>query len=127
MSARAPAGSVNKKKGREATVDRSEIKNGDGVSICIIHIAAVSWAATQVPEMTAAIHSFRKAGFAKAAQVEEGLRSLPRCVENQWNLPTDGLLLTCHFGSFMQFFRARNQVVNSALNSSEKAFTYLSI
>jgi hypothetical protein len=95
MSARAPAGSVNKKKGSEATVDRSEIKNGDGVSICIIHIAAVSWAATQVPEMRAAIHSFRKAGVAKAAQVEESRRSLPTCVDGQWNLPTDELLLPC--------------------------------
>ena len=46
MSARAPAGSVNKKKGNEAAVDRSEINNGDGVSIFIIHVAAVSWAAT---------------------------------------------------------------------------------
>jgi hypothetical protein len=44
MSARAPAGSVNKKKGSEATVDNSEIINGDGVSIFIIHVAAVSWA-----------------------------------------------------------------------------------
>jgi hypothetical protein len=42
MSAREPAGSVNKKKGSEATVDSSEIKNGDGVSTFIIHIAAVS-------------------------------------------------------------------------------------
>jgi hypothetical protein len=75
MSARAPAGSVNKKKGNEATVDRSEIKNGDGVSIFITHVAAVSWAATQVPEMTAAIHSFRKIGFAKAAQIDEVRRS----------------------------------------------------
>ena len=97
MSARAPAGSVNKKKGSDATVDRSEIKNGDGVSICITHIAAVSWAATQVPEMTAAIHSLRKAEIAKAAQVEESRRSLPRCVEDQGNLLTDELLFTSHF------------------------------
>jgi hypothetical protein len=47
---------VNRKKGNEATVDRTEIRNGDGVSIFIIQVAAVSWAATQVPEMTAAIH-----------------------------------------------------------------------
>jgi hypothetical protein len=70
MSARAPAGSVNKKKGSEATVDNSEIINGDGVSIFIIHVAAVSWAATQIPETKAAIHSLRKIGFSKAAQVE---------------------------------------------------------
>src|SRR5580704_13822837 len=83
MSARAPAGRVNKKKGSEATVDRSEIKNGDGVSIFIIHIAAVSWAATQVPEMTAAIHSFRKTGLPRADQVEKNRRSPPRCVDDQ--------------------------------------------
>jgi hypothetical protein len=70
MSARAPAGSVNKKKGSEATVASTEIKNGDGVSIFISHVAAVSWAATQVPEITEAIHSFRKTGFRKAIQVE---------------------------------------------------------
>jgi hypothetical protein len=35
-----------------------------------IHVAAVSWAATQVPETKAAIHSSRKIGFSKAAQVE---------------------------------------------------------
>src|SRR5580704_14535954 len=83
MSARAPAGSVNKKKGSEATVDRSEIKKGDGVSIFIIHIAAVSWAATQVPEMSAAIHSFRKTGLPRADQVEKNRRSPPRRVDDQ--------------------------------------------
>jgi hypothetical protein len=97
MSARAPAGSVNKKKGSEATVDRSEIKNGDGVSIFIIHMAAVSWAATQVPETTPAIHSFRKAGVAKADQVEECRRSPPRWVDEKWNLPADEFPLTCLF------------------------------
>src|SRR6516225_1623785 len=75
ISASAPAGRVNKKKGNEATVDRSEIKSGDGVSIFIIQVAAVSWAATQVPEITAAIHSFRNTGFAKAAQAEAVRRS----------------------------------------------------
>jgi hypothetical protein len=83
MSAKAPAGSVNKRKGNEATVDRSEIKNGDGVSTFIIQVAAVSWAATQVPEMTAAIHSFRKFGFAKAAQVEEVRRSERRRIDHR--------------------------------------------
>ena len=47
MSARAPAGSV-KKKGSEAIVDISDIKNGDGASVLIIHVAAVSWAITQI-------------------------------------------------------------------------------
>ena len=83
ISARAPAGSVNKKKGNEATVERTEIKNGDGVSIFIIQVAAVSWAATQVPEMTVAIHSLRKTGFAKATQIEKSRGSSPMRVENQ--------------------------------------------
>ena len=99
MSARAPAGSVNKKKGNEATVDRSEINNGDGVSIFIIHVAAVSWAATQVPEIKAAIHSCRNIGLPKAAQVEVlvivcGVKaarrsSLSTPVDNRWSLLTN--------------------------------------
>src|SRR6516225_7408375 len=48
LSAKAPAGRVNRKKGSEATVDRSEIKKGDPVKIFIIQVAALSWAATQV-------------------------------------------------------------------------------
>jgi hypothetical protein len=35
-----------------------------------IHVAAVSWATTQVPEITAAIQSFLHAGFRSDAQVE---------------------------------------------------------
>ena len=102
MSARAPAGNVNKKKGNEATVDRSEINNGDGVSIFIIHVAAVSWAATQVPEIKAAIHICRNIGLPKAAQVEVlvivcGVKaarrsSLSMPVENRWSLLTNELL-----------------------------------
>ena len=70
MSAKAPAGKVNRKKGSEATVDRSEIKNGDPAKIFIIQVAALSWAATQVPEITVASQSFLKAGFLSAVQVE---------------------------------------------------------
>ena len=88
---------MNKKKGNEATVERSEIKNGDGVSVFIIQVAAVSWAATQVPETTAAIHSFRKTGFPKAAQVEEVRRPSPMRVDDLWLLSTDELLLTFFF------------------------------
>ena len=55
LSARAPAGSVNRKKGRDATVDINDSNKGDPV-IFIIQIAALSWATTQVPEITAAIH-----------------------------------------------------------------------
>jgi hypothetical protein len=61
---------VNKKKGSDATVDKSEIKNGDSAKIFIVQVAALSWAATQVPEITVAIHSFLKAGFRSAVQVE---------------------------------------------------------
>ena len=48
----------------------SEIKNGEPVSRFIIHVAALLWAATQVPEITVAIQSRLKAGFRKAVQVE---------------------------------------------------------
>jgi hypothetical protein len=61
---------VNRKKGSDATVDMSEIKNGDPVKIFIIQVAALSWAATQVPEITVAIQRFLNAGFLSAIQVE---------------------------------------------------------
>jgi RNA polymerase sigma-70 factor (ECF subfamily) len=70
LSARAPAGSVNRKKGSDATVDINDSNNGDPVEIFIVQVAALSWAATQVPEITAAIQSFLNAGFRIAAQVE---------------------------------------------------------
>jgi hypothetical protein len=54
---------VNRKKDSDATVDMSEIKNGDPVSLFIIQVAAPSWAATQIPEITLAIQSCLKAGF----------------------------------------------------------------
>jgi len=61
---------VNKKKGSDATVAISEIKNGEPVTAFIIHVAALLWAATQVPEITVAIQSLLKAGFRRAVQVE---------------------------------------------------------
>jgi hypothetical protein len=48
----------------------SEIKKGDPVETFIIQVAALSWAATQVPEITVAIQSFLNAGFLSAVQVE---------------------------------------------------------
>jgi len=45
-------------------------KEGDPVKTFIIQVAALSWAATQVPEITVAIQSFLKAGFLSAVQVE---------------------------------------------------------
>src|SRR6478736_5872323 len=70
ISASAPAGRVKIRKGREATVDISEIKKGDAVSVLITQVAAVSWAATQVPETRFAIHNFLKVGLRNALQVE---------------------------------------------------------
>jgi hypothetical protein len=48
----------------------SEIRSGEAVKMLIIQVAALSWATTQVPEITAAPQSFLNAGFRSAAQVE---------------------------------------------------------
>ena len=64
------AGSVNRKKGRDATVDINDSNKGDPVKIFIVQVAALLWAATQVPEITAAIQSFLNAGFRSSVQVE---------------------------------------------------------
>ena len=61
---------MNRKKDSNATVDISEIKNAEPVSLFIIQVAAPSWAATQVPEITLAIQSCLKTGFLRAVQVE---------------------------------------------------------
>jgi len=61
---------VNKKKGSDAAVAMSEIKNGEPVTTFIIQVAALLWAASQVPEITVAIQSLLKAGFPRAVQVE---------------------------------------------------------
>ena len=61
---------MNRKKGRDATVDINDSNIGDPVKIFIIQVAALSWAATQVPEITEAIQSFLNVGFRSAAQVE---------------------------------------------------------
>ena len=67
---RMPAGRVNKKRGSDATVAIMEIRKGEAVAMFIIHVAALLWAATQVPEITVAIQSRLKAGFRSAVQVE---------------------------------------------------------
>ena len=59
MSAKAPAGRVKRKKGRDATVEISERKNAEEPSMFIVQVAAVSCAATHVPESKMANHSFR--------------------------------------------------------------------
>jgi hypothetical protein len=61
---------VKRKNGSDASVDMSEIKNGDPVKTFIIQVAALSWAATQVPEITVAIQSFLNTGFLSAVQAE---------------------------------------------------------
>jgi len=48
----------------------SDIKNGDAVSRFIDQMAALSWAATQIPEITVASQSFLKTGLLSAVQVE---------------------------------------------------------
>jgi hypothetical protein len=48
----------------------SDRKTGDPVSKFIVQIAALSCAATHVPEITAAIQSLLKFGFRRAVQVE---------------------------------------------------------
>ena len=70
MSAKAPAGKVNKKKGREAAVDNSERRKGEGLIKFITQVAAMSWAETQQPETTLASQSLRKTGFLSAIQIE---------------------------------------------------------
>jgi len=76
---------VNKKKGSDATDAMSEIKKGEPVTTFIIQVAALLWAATQVPEMTVAIQSLLKAGFRRAVQVE---LSVITPVTNRFGLPS---------------------------------------
>ena len=69
-SARAPAGKVKRKNGSEAAVAISESSSGEAPNVFISHVAAVSWAATQTPEITLGDHSAAKAGFLSANQME---------------------------------------------------------
>jgi hypothetical protein len=70
LPARAPTGGVNGKNGNEAMVDINDSNNGHPLKMFIVRVAALSWAATQVPEITAAIQSFLNAGFRSATHVE---------------------------------------------------------
>src|SRR5271169_4282754 len=70
ISAKAPAGRVKRKKGREATVEIRDSKNVEEPSMFIIQVAAVSCAATHVPESKIANQSFRYTGFRSAAKVD---------------------------------------------------------
>jgi len=66
----------------------SEIKNGDPAKAFIIQVAALSWAAIQVPEITVAIQSFLKVGFLSAVHQLEllfmvgGLQPVTRAVRS---------------------------------------------
>jgi len=71
ISAKAPAGRVNKKKGREATVDIKESKNADGLSIFITQVAAVSCALMQMLETRLASQIRRYVEFRRAVNVDE--------------------------------------------------------
>jgi hypothetical protein len=51
-------------------VDMSESNKGDPAKTFIIQVAALSWATTHVPEITAAAQSLLNAGFRSAIQVE---------------------------------------------------------
>jgi hypothetical protein len=55
----------------------SDIKRGDAVSVFITQVAAVSWAATHVPETKLAAHNFLKTGFFKALQVDAVAVAIP--------------------------------------------------
>jgi len=70
MSANAPAGSVNRKKGSDPTVEISEIRKLEWLSSLIIQVAAVSCADTQQPEIKLIIHSLLKTGFCSARKIE---------------------------------------------------------
>ena len=70
ISAKAPAGSENRKNGVDATVDISDRKKVDGLSIFIVNVAAVSCAATQIPGITLATHRRLNTGFRKAIHVD---------------------------------------------------------
>jgi hypothetical protein len=68
-SASAPAGSVKRKNGSDARLAIREMKRPDGDIKFIIHVAAVSWAATAVPETKLANQILRKTRFRQALGV----------------------------------------------------------
>ena len=70
MSARAPAGRINRKNGSVDAVDIRERNKVDWLMLFITQVAAVSCADTKVPETTVANQSLRKVGFCKALHVD---------------------------------------------------------
>jgi hypothetical protein len=65
-SASAPAGSVKRKNGSDARLAIREMKKPDGDIRFIVHVAAVSSAATAVPETRLASQILRKVLFKRA-------------------------------------------------------------
>jgi hypothetical protein len=68
MSAAAPAGTVNKKKGNAAIVETSESSREEAPKWLSVQATAKSCAETQQPEATAAAHTHRKTGFRNGCQ-----------------------------------------------------------
>jgi hypothetical protein len=66
----APAGKVKRKNGSEALVAISDRRNGEAPREFTSHVAAVSWAETQQPEIRLAIQSQTKTRFLSANQTE---------------------------------------------------------
>src|SRR5260370_7394292 len=84
MSASAPAGSVKKKNGSEATVAIRERNRAESLTRFIVQVAAVSCAATHVPETKLASHMLRKTGFRRAVQVEFVLIGVSDLMPNRY-------------------------------------------
>jgi hypothetical protein len=94
-SARAPAGSVKRKKGSDARLAIREMNRPDGEIKFIIHVAAVSCAPTAVPETKLANQILRKTRFRQAlgvafifilggASTVGETRQLPLAADPQW-------------------------------------------
>ena len=70
MSAKAPAGSVKRKNGSDATVEMSEIRKLEWLSLLINQVLAVSWAETQQPDIMLITQSLLNRGFCNEKNVE---------------------------------------------------------
>jgi hypothetical protein len=77
-SAMAPAGSLNMKNGTAAAVAMKESSNAEAPRSGINQVAAISWAATKVPDRTFAHQSRQNAGFRSANHVEVGCAFIVR-------------------------------------------------
>ena len=73
MSARAPLGRPSKNTGSVDAVCTKATSTGDVVSEVIIHAAATSFIQTQMLATSVTLHSKRKVGVRRGAQVESGL------------------------------------------------------